>query len=114
MRKGFTLIEVLLAIFILGLGMVVSFNLLPLGLQSLSYAHRLNDVYFLAERKLEELKSQSEITPGETSGSDKNLSWVVYAKPVELAEGIKVTHIELDIEFVFMGRTEKQRFVTYE
>ncbi len=55
---GFTLIEVLLAIFILGLGMVTSFNLFPVGLQSLSYARRLNEVYFLAEKKMEDLNAE--------------------------------------------------------
>ena len=112
-NKGFTLIEVLLAIFILGLGMVTSYNLLPLGLQSLSYARRLNEVYFLAERKLEELKSQTKIEPGETSGREKELLWTIYAQPLILQEGIEVTYVELDIELVFQGRTEKQRFVAY-
>jgi len=112
-NKGFTLIEVILAMFILGLGMVTSFNLFPMGLQSFSYARRLNEVYFLAERKLEELKSQTTIESGETSGKEKELAWTIYTKPLTLQEGIVVTYVELDIELVFQGRTEKQRFVTY-
>lgn len=110
---GFTLVEVLLAIFILGLGMVTSYNLFPLGLQSLSYARRLNEVYFLAEKKIEELKSQSQIQAGETSGKEKELLWSIYTKPLKFSEGAELTYVELDIELIFMGRTERQRFVTY-
>lgn len=113
MKKGFTLIEVLLAIFILGLGIVTSFNLFPLGFQSLSYARRLNEVYFLAEKKLEELKLQSKIEVGEVSGKEKDLMWTIYAQPLKLPEGVELTYVELDIEFVFQGRQESQRFVTY-
>jgi len=112
-NKGFTLVEVLIAIFILGIGMVTSYNLFPMGLQSLSYARRLNEVYFLAERKLEELKSQAKIEPGETTGREKELLWTIYAQPLKLQEGVDVTYVELDIELIFQGRAEKQRFVTY-
>ncbi|MDD4980721.1 MAG: prepilin-type N-terminal cleavage/methylation domain-containing protein [Candidatus Omnitrophica bacterium] len=112
-RKGFTLVEVLLAIFILGLGMVTSYNLFPLGLQSLSYARRLNEVYFLAEKKMEELKSQPNIGLGETSGKEKDLLWTIYTKSLKLQEGVELIYVELDIDLIFMGRTERQRFVTY-
>lgn len=110
---GFTLVEVLMAIFILGLGMVTSYNLFPLGLQSLSYARRLNEVYFLAEKKMEELKSQSQIQPAEASGKEKELLWSIYTKSLKFSEGAELTYVELDIDFIFMGRTERQRFVTY-
>jgi prepilin-type N-terminal cleavage/methylation domain-containing protein len=113
MKRGFTLVEVLLAIFILGLGIVTSFNLFPLGLQSLSYARKLNEIYFLAEKKLEELKSQPKIEFGQTSGQEKDLHWAIYLQPLKFPEGIELTFVELDIDFVFMGRTERQRFVTY-
>jgi len=112
-NKGFTLVEVLMAIFILGIGMVTSYNLFPLGLQSLTYARRLNEVYFLAERKLEELKLQSTIEPGETSGKEREMTWTIYTQPFKLQEGVEVTYVELDIDLVFRGRTERQRFVTY-
>jgi prepilin-type N-terminal cleavage/methylation domain-containing protein len=112
-EKGFTLIEVLIAIFILGLGIVTLTNLFPLGLQSLSYARKLNEVYFLAEKKLEELKLQPSITPGETSGEEKDLNWKISIQPLKFPEGIEVTYVELEINFVFQGRTERQRFVSY-
>ena len=114
MRRGFSLVEVLIAIFILGLGIVTLTNLFPLGLQSLSYARKLNEVYFLAEKKLEELKLQPSITlPAEMSGEEKDLNWKISIQPLEFPEGIGVTYVELEINFVFQGRTGRQRFVTY-
>ena len=110
---GFTLIEVLIAIFILGLGIVTLTNLFPLGLQSLSYARKLNEVYFLAEKKLEELKLHPGITPGEASGQEKDLNWKISVRPLQFPEGIEVTYVELEINFVFQGRMQKQRFITY-
>lgn len=112
-EKGFTLIEVLIAIFILGLGIVTLTNLFPLGLQSLSYARKLNEVYFLAEKKLEELKLQPNITPGEMSGEEKDLNWKISIQPLKFPEGIEVTYVELEINFVFQGRIQKQRVITY-
>lgn len=112
-ETGFTLIEVLIAIFILGLGVVTLANLFPLGLQSLSYARKLNEVYFLAERKLEELKLQPGITPGESSGQEKDLTWKISIQPLTLNEGIEVNYVELEIGFSFQGRMQKQRVITY-
>lgn len=111
--RGFTLIEVLIAIFILGLGIVTLANLFPLGLQSLSYARKLNEVYFLAERKLEELKLDPSLTPGESSGQEKDFSWNISVQPLTFPEGIEVTYAELEINFTFQGRMQKQRIVTY-
>lgn len=113
MKKGFTLVEVLIAIFILGLGVVTLANLFPLGLQSFSYARKLNEVYFLAEKKLEELKLQPSITPGETSGEEKDLNWKISVQPLQFPEGIEVTYAELEINFTFQGRAQKQRVITY-
>lgn len=113
MKKGFSLVEVLIAIFILGLGIVTLANLFPLGLQSFSYARKLNEVYFLAEKKLEELKLQPGPTPGETSGEEKGLNWKISLLPLRFPEGIEVTYAELEINFVFQGRIQKQRIITY-
>ena len=112
-EKGFTLIEVLIAIFILGLGIVTLTNLFPLGLQSLFYARKLNEVYFLAGKKIEELKLQPSITPGEASGEEKDLNWKLSIQPLKFPEGIEVHYVELEINFVFQGRMQKQRIITY-
>ncbi len=112
MKKGFTLIEILVALVILALGLVIVFNLFPLGLQSLAYSRKLNEVSFLAQKKLEEVKTQG-INPAEKSGKEGDLNWAISAQPLKLAGDVEVTSVQLDIYFKFLGRQQKQRFVTY-
>jgi len=112
-KKGFTLVEVLIAVFILGLGIVTLANLFPLGLQAFSFARKLNEVYFLAEKKLEELKLQPRLTPGETSGQENDVNWKITVSPLTLAGGVTVSYLELEIDFTFQGRMQKQRIITY-
>jgi len=112
--SGFTLAEILISLLILGLGMVFVFNLFPLALQSLSYSHKVNAVSSLAEKKLDELKSQKEpIVLGQSSGREGDFNWTISAQNLTLGEGIDVTLVELDIDVDFKGKTEKQRFITY-
>jgi len=110
---GFSLIEVLVALFILGLGIAVLFNLFPLGWQALAYSRKLNAVSLLAQTKLEELKSQGAIESGDKSGKEGDLDWTLSTKPLKLAEGIEVIFVELDIAFNYKNNPEKQRFITY-
>ncbi|MBI5145498.1 MAG: prepilin-type N-terminal cleavage/methylation domain-containing protein, partial [Candidatus Omnitrophica bacterium] len=37
-KRGFSLVEILLALLILGIGIVTLFNLFPLGFQALAYS----------------------------------------------------------------------------
>src|SRR3989338_51692 len=101
---GFSLIEVLLAIFILGLGIVTLFNLFPLGLQSFSYARKLNAVYFLAEKKLEELKLEQSLETLHISCWKKDLRWKISAAPLKLPGGMEVIYAELEIDFTFQAK----------
>lgn len=112
MKKGFTLVEILVALFIFGVGIVTFFNLFPLGLQSLSYSRRLNEVYFFAQKKMEELKLYN-IGSRPTEGEEKNLTWKISSKPVKVAEGLEVMLVELNIDFDFQKTRQNQKFVTY-
>ena len=112
--RGFTLIEILISLSILGLGVVIVFSLFPLSLRSLTYSRKLTEVYFLAERKMEELKAVENKTLIEAAGGvDGDLSWSVAPKTLQLGEGLDVIYVELDVNYDFMGHTEKQRFQTY-
>ncbi len=112
-NKGFSLVEILISLLILGLGLLVLFNLFPLGLQSLNYGRKLNEVSFLAQKKIEELKSQSAIEIGQKSGKEGDLSWSISTQPLKLKDDIEVIYVEMDISFAFQGVNQKQRFVTY-
>jgi prepilin-type N-terminal cleavage/methylation domain-containing protein len=111
---GFTLVEVMISLFILGLGMVSLFNLFPLAWQSLSYSRKLNEVVYLAENKLEGLKSkQDKIEYGQTTGKEGDLNWTVSARPLKLTEDIEVIYAQLDIDFSYQNKPQKERFITY-
>lgn len=114
MKRAFTLIEIMVSLAILGLGIVVTFNLLPLAWQALSYSRRLNEVSYLAQETLEELKSQgTAITMGETSGKQGDLNWRLSLKPLTLTDNVEVVYAELNIDFFFQLLPQSQKFVTY-
>ena len=110
---GFTLIEILISLFILAVGITVLLNLFPLGLQSLAYSRLAGEVSFLAQKKLEEAKSRGLPESGQESGKDGDLSWQLTAKPLKLAEGVEVINLELEIAFDYQGKPQKQKFITY-
>ena len=113
-NKGFTLVEVLVAMFILGLGIVSLFGLFPLAWQNLFYSRKLTQVTYLAHKKIDELKAQGKnIQMGEFSGKEGEMSWTVTCEPLKLSGGIEVVYVQLDINFDFQSRTQKQRFITY-
>lgn len=112
-QSGFSLVEILIALLILGLGILTLFNLFPLGFQALAYSRRLNETSLLAQKKIEELKSQDTVAIGQTNGSDGDLRWNISAKSLPLGEGINVVFLELNIEFDFQGKPLTQKFVTY-
>lgn len=110
---GFTLVEILISLLVLGIGITIMFNLFPLAFQSLMYSRRLNEAYFLAEKKLEELKSQGLSGQTSLSGREGELSWKISSGPLKLSEGVEVINAEVDIDFIFQGKLQAQKFVTY-
>ncbi|MBI5145319.1 MAG: prepilin-type N-terminal cleavage/methylation domain-containing protein [Candidatus Omnitrophica bacterium] len=113
-KGGFSLVEILLALLILGIGIVTLFNLFPLGFQALAYSRRLNEVSLLAQKKMEELKSQNALLEeGENSGEEGNLKWRISTKPLQIQGGPEVFLVELNIDFDFQGKSQTQKFVTY-
>jgi len=57
-KKGFTLIEILASIAIISLGLVPVLNILPEGLKSLRKVERVTMDVFLAQYKMDEVRSQ--------------------------------------------------------
>jgi prepilin-type N-terminal cleavage/methylation domain-containing protein len=110
---GFSLVEVLVALFILGMGIATLFNLFPLGWQALAHSRKLNEVYLLADRKMEECKTRGHLEEGQASGQEGDLNWSISLKPFGLQGGGEVTFVQMEIDFVFQNQTQKQRFITY-
>jgi len=112
-NKGFSLIEILIALVLLGFGMVSLFNLFPLALQSLTYSKRLNEAGELAQRKFEEIKSKKDPASGAMSGREGDMDWTVSVSALNLDPGVSVTSVEVDISFDFQKQKQTERFVTY-
>jgi prepilin-type N-terminal cleavage/methylation domain-containing protein len=116
MRKtrAFTLIEVLVALVILGLGIVLALNLFLSAWQSFYYSRKLNDVNYLAQKKIEELKAEElNLRAQKASGTDNDLNWSIWVSPMVLEQGIQVMHVQIDVEFKVKGVSQTKRFVTY-
>lgn len=67
-RRGFTLLETLLAVAILGIGLTVVLQSYGRSLDSLGMSAQYTQALMLLERKLDELEIQGAIAPGSTSG----------------------------------------------
>lgn len=95
-RKGFTLIEILVAILVLLIGLLGYYSLLATVARSRHYAHRLGEASLAAKSKLEELKSED--YDNVTSGNDNWTSdtplylrvWEVNEIPGQDIKNVKV------------------------
>ena len=56
-ERGFTLVEVLLAAFVMTIGLVGLLSVVPVGTSATSDAYRLSTATFLANQKLEEVRN---------------------------------------------------------
>jgi prepilin-type N-terminal cleavage/methylation domain-containing protein len=112
--KGFTLMELLISLSILGVGIIIIFSLFPLSLRSMTYGRKLTRVYFLAEKKMEEIKAiENKTTLDAIEGEEGDMHWSISPKDVQLGDGIDVIYVEVGIDYDFMGHNEKQKFGTY-
>jgi general secretion pathway protein I len=121
--KGFTLIEVVIALAILGIGLTVIMELfsggLRLGRVSEEYTRAMN----YASLKMEEMATQQTIEEGETEGEfDKNFRWRVGVERVDLLPGDKGTefkppadlyHIRVNVLWKSGSRERSAGFETY-
>ncbi|MBU1124791.1 MAG: prepilin-type N-terminal cleavage/methylation domain-containing protein [Candidatus Omnitrophica bacterium] len=113
-KKGFTLIEVLIAIFILGVGMLGIFSLFPMAWQNLNYSRKLNEVAFFANKKFDEIKSQGVSLPmGNTAGQEGDLNWAVTVKTLPFENAIEVVFVQLEVDFIYKNKAQRQRFITF-
>ncbi len=99
MKKGFTLIEVIIALSILAIGLMVIIELfsggLRLGRISKEYTQALN----YASTKMEEVFIQKSLDEGEVEGEfDKNFHWRVGVRKMDLLPLEKEVDFKLPAE----------------
>ena len=120
MRKGFTLIEVIMAMAIMAVGIIGVVRLLPVGLRASKSSEMMSRAAFLAQEKLEELKLAGfdalSAPDFPLEGEEKDYSWTAQASEVSL-EGLASTEdirqLTLTVSWQEKGRPRSQDFVTY-
>ena len=87
-NKGFTIIEIVIAIIILSAGLIGLVSTSALITRMVGQGHRSSTTSFLAQEKLELLRSQScsEMVGGAETRGRYNLKWEVF--PIDSAEGV--------------------------
>lgn len=121
-RRAFTLVEVLIALAILGIGLVALLQLHVLSLRSADRAARQEDALRLATTKLAETlaKPVPEAASGVAEDDDPaaGMSWRVTTRAVESAElgGVEVPslfRVVVDVSWADGPRERKVSLATY-
>ncbi len=124
--SGFTLLEVMVAVAILGISMVITMQLFTGALRSASLSRRYTEAVFLARHKLEELSLDNKLQAGEQAGNFDDeyaaYNWLAEVSPyttslpTEINEEAKarpkVVHIKLTVAWEEQNRTYHVELVT--
>ncbi|MFC1851591.1 prepilin-type N-terminal cleavage/methylation domain-containing protein [candidate division CSSED10-310 bacterium] len=110
---GFSLLEVMVAITILGVALVVIMQLFSIGLKSALVEKEYTQAIFLAKTKMGEVLVGAEFEEGTDSGTFENgYEWQVSIEPFEgLDDEENPSSIEVETS---LDKAEKQRFSPYE
>lgn len=111
-RRGFTLVEVLIAFFILVMGISFIYAIFPLGMRVARQTQTLSSISFFAQRKIEELKTAKEAIT-DSSGQENIFNWTVKATDYTTAENIKLKKVQMDLVWLEGQNPRKKTFITY-
>jgi general secretion pathway protein I len=88
-QRGFTLLEVMVAVVILGLGLTVVFELFSGGLKSVEISNDYSNAVILANKKMGELSIKEALKIGKEEGDfpeEDNYKWEVEIIPYKVDE----------------------------
>lgn len=121
-RKGFSLLELIIAIGVLAIGLVGVLKIFPVGLRASYRAGMVTKAAFLAQNKIEEVKMAgfeaiTELPPKiAISGTEGDFDWGIFIDEVAL-DGADSTDdirkITVTINWIERNRTRSKDFVTY-
>ena len=109
--RGFTLIEVLIAVSILAGGLLAAFYMFPLGMRQLRISRVLMDISFFAKEKLEEIKTYDIVE--DSSGTEGDLEWQITLSEENPLSETTVRKIILKVKHKLQATTIEEEFVTY-
>lgn len=107
-EEGFTLLEVLLSVAILGIGVVAAIQLLSGGLRLARTADRHTDIIFAAREKMAETLLAPRLLEGTSKGADKEIGWTVSVgqyRPDSVAAGKRMLMVTVTAEELSGGRS---------
>ncbi len=98
--RGFTLIEVIVALAVLGIGLVVIIELFSGGLRLGKTSEEYTHAVAYARMKLEEISLAEQLQEGEEEGDfDSRFHWRLGVKRVDLLPGDKGAEFRPPVEF---------------
>lgn len=125
--SGFTLLEVMIAIAILGISVVLTMQLFAGALSSTALSRHYTEATFLARHKLEELGLDDQLKSGNQSGDFEGdyekYSWQAEVSPFALPQPIEMNEeaarpellqIKLLVSWEERGKTQKVELVTLD
>jgi len=121
-RKGFSLLELIIAIAILAVGLVGVMQIFPMGLRASRRSGMITKAAFLAQNRIEEVKMAgfediTQLPPKiPLSGTDGDFEWEMSIDEVTL-DGLEssddIRKLTVRVEWVDRDKTRSKDFVTY-
>ncbi len=121
-EKGFSLLELIIAIAVLAVGLVGILQIFPIGLRASQAAGMMTKASFLAQNKIEDVKlagfdAIAELPPKiPLSGTDGDFGWAIKIDNVSL-EGVEsqdnMRKIIVTISWPERNTTRSKEFITY-
>lgn len=121
-ERGFSLLELIIAVAVLAIGLVGILQIFPVGLRASRRSGMITKAAFLAQNKIEEVKitgfdAIQELPPKiPLSGSEGDFEWEIAIDEVDL-EGLDSTddirQITVTVSWPERNRTRSKDFLTY-
>lgn len=114
--SGFSLIELVIALAILGVGLVGSMRIFPAGLQASRRSEMMSRAAIVAQRTIESLKLAScdALTDERTTVDGLTLATrLAQPSSTELVDPARLKSLEASVEWKQDGRSRALTFVTY-
>ena len=113
MRKGFTLIEIVISLAILAIGLVGILSLFPIGFDAARRSVNSTQAAVYAHEHLEQLKNTAFPSLGLTTGTfpDPSYAWSQTVSAVDSAGALR--QAVLTVSWQYRNRPYQQVFTTY-
>ncbi|MFC1709093.1 prepilin-type N-terminal cleavage/methylation domain-containing protein [Candidatus Omnitrophota bacterium] len=109
--KGFTLVEVLIAMLILGIGLSLIYTIFPLGIRISREVQFLGRISFFAQKKIEELKTFN-ATIADSSGQEASFNWTIKVSDHTAGANAVLKKIQLEALWEEGKTIRSKRFIT--